>query len=440
VTTSHTVNVLLDGTLLTLNRAVGVLRRRNVAVERLTVHSSTDDGASRLTFALTADAATVDRVIQQFRKIVGVRAVEAIPNDLNNGPTNGGADMSSSQVRVFYDADADQARLKGRIIAVIGYGSQGHAHALNLRESGAQVIVGLRESGKSWLRAKDEGLDVRSVADAARAADIIMMLVPDQEARTVYEASVAPSLRAGKTLLFAHGFNVHFKEIVPPADVDVAMIAPKSPGHLVRSEFQAGRGVPGLVAVHQDASGQALANALAYAAGIGCTRAGVLETTFREETETDLFGEQAVLCGGVSALVQAGFETLTAAGYAPEIAYFECLHELKLIVDLMYRGGMKFMRYSISDTAEYGDYTRGPRIVSDQVKAEMQQLLKEIQDGTFAREWIAETRGGARRFAEYRRGAADHPIERVGAKLRAMMPWTEEGKAAKPRAREAVKV
>jgi ketol-acid reductoisomerase len=426
------VNVLLDGTLLTLNRAVGVLRRRNVAVERLTVHAC-PDGASRLTFALTADAATVDRVVQQFRKIVGVRAVEAIPTDLINGPTNGGADMSSSQVRVFYDADADQARLKGRIIAVIGYGSQGHAHALNLRESGARVIVGLRESGTSWLRAKDEGLDVRSVADAARAADIIMMLVPDQEARAVYEASVAPGLRAGKTLLFAHGFNVHFKEIVPPADVDVAMIAPKSPGHLVRSEFQAGRGVPGLVAVHQDASGQALANALAYAAGIGCTRAGVLETTFREETETDLFGEQAVLCGGVSALVQAGFETLTGAGYAPEIAYFECLHELKLIVDLMYRGGMKFMRYSISDTAEYGDYTRGPRIVSDQVKAEMQQLLKEIQDGTFAREWIAETRGGARRFAEYRRAAADHPIERVGAKLRAMMPWTEEGKAAKER-------
>ncbi len=439
MTISHTVNVLLDGTLLTLNRAVGVLRRRNVAVERLTVHPRTDDGSSRLTFALTADAATVDRVVQQFRKIVGVRAVEAIPNDLNNGPTNGGADMSSPQVRVFYDADADQARLKGRIIAVIGYGSQGHAHALNLRESGAQVIVGLRESGKSWLRAKDEGLDVRSVADAARAADIIMMLVPDQEGRTVYEASVAPSLRAGKTLLFAHGFNVHFKEIVPPADVDVAMIAPKSPGHLVRSEFQAGRGVPGLVAVHQDASGQALANALAYAAGIGCTRAGVLETTFREETETDLFGEQAVLCGGVSALVQAGFETLTAAGYAPEIAYFECLHELKLIVDLMYRGGMKFMRYSISDTAEYGDYTRGPRIVSDQVKAEMRQMLKEIQDGTFAREWIAETRGGARRFAEYRRGAADHPIERVGAKLRAMMPWTEEGKAAQAKRKPAGK-
>jgi len=338
--------------------------------------------------------------------------------------------MSSPEVRVFYDADADPTRLRGKTIAVIGYGSQGHAHALNLRDSGHRVIVGLREGGASWQRAKAEGLDVRPVAEAARAADVIMMLVPDQEARAVYEASVAATLAAGKTLLFAHGFNVHFKEIVPPTTVDVAMIAPKSPGHLVRSEYEARRGVPGLVAVHQDASGQALANALAYAAGIGCTRAGVLETTFREETETDLFGEQAVLCGGVTALVQAGFETLTTAGYAPEIAYFECLHELKLIVDLMYRGGMKFMRYSISDTAEYGDYTRGPRIVNDQVKAEMQQLLKEIQSGAFAREWIAETRGGARRFAEFRRGAVEHPIEKVGAKLRAMMPWTEEGKAA----------
>ena len=431
MTKSHAVTVQFDDTLLTLNRAVGVLRRRNIAVTQLAVQGG------RMTFILNTDAATADRVVQQFRKMAGVRSVD-ITTTLDEG-----AVMSSPQVRVFYDADADLARLKGRVIAVIGYGSQGHAHALNLRESGARVIVGLRESGKSWLRAKDEGLDVRSVAEAARAADIIMMLVPDQDGRAVYEAGVAPSLRAGKTLLFAHGFNVHFKEIVPPADVDVAMIAPKSPGHLVRSEFQAGRGVPGLVAVHQDASGQALANALAYAAGIGCTRAGVLETTFREETETDLFGEQAVLCGGVTALVQAGFETLTTAGYAPEIAYFECLHELKLIVDLMYRGGMKFMRYSISDTAEYGDYTRGPRIVTEQVKAEMQKLLREIQSGAFAREWIAENRGGAHRFAEYRRGAADHPIEKVGAKLRAMMPWTEEGKAQAPRgkapAKEAVR-
>jgi ketol-acid reductoisomerase len=339
--------------------------------------------------------------------------------------------MSSTEPRVFYDADADLGRLANRVIAVIGYGSQGHAHALNLRDSGAKVMVGLRPGGASWERALAEDLDVRPVAEAARAADVIMMLVPDQEARAVYEAGVAPSLRRGKTLLFAHGFNVHFGEIAPPAEVDVAMIAPKSPGHLVRSEFQAGRGVPALVAVQQDASGNALADALAYAAGIGCTRAGVLETTFREETETDLFGEQTVLCGGVTALIQAGFETLTAAGYAPEIAYFECMHELKLIVDLMYRGGMKFMRYSISDTAEYGDYTRGPKIVTAEVRAAMQRILADIQSGSFAREWIAECRGGGRRFAALRRAGAEHPIEQVGAKLRAMMPWTEEGKGSR---------
>jgi len=333
-------------------------------------------------------------------------------------------------MRVFYEADTEPARLEDRVVAVIGYGSQGHAHALNLKESGVRVVVGLRQGGASWERAIADGLDVRPVVEAARAADIIMMLVPDQEARTVYEAGIAQALRPGKTLLFAHGFNVHFKEIVPPAAVDVAMIAPKSPGHLVRSEYQAGRGVPALVAVYRDASGHALADALAYATGIGCTRAGVLETTFKEETETDLFGEQAVLCGGVTSLVQSGFETLTAAGYAPEIAYFECLHELKLIVDLMYRGGMGFMRHSISDTAEYGDYTRGPKIVTEQVKEEMRRMLADIQNGTFAREWIAECRGGARRFAELRRAARTHPIETVGARLRAMMPWTEEGKAA----------
>ncbi|HXL34059.1 MAG TPA: ketol-acid reductoisomerase [Gemmatimonadales bacterium] len=341
--------------------------------------------------------------------------------------------MSSTETRIFYDADADPARLQNRVVAVIGYGSQGHAHALNLRDSGvgARVIVGLRPGGGSWERARAEGLDVRPVAEAARAADVIMMLVPDQEARAVYEAGVAPGLGRGKTLLFAHGFNIHFREIVPPAGVDVAMIAPKSPGHLVRSEFQAGRGVPALVAVHQDASGNALADALAYAAGIGCARAGVFETTFREETETDLFGEQTVLCGGVTALIQAGFETLTAAGYAPEIAYFECMHELKLIVDLMYRGGMKFMRYSISDTAEYGDYTRGPKVVTPEVRAAMERILADIQSGSFAREWIAESRSGGRRFEALRKAGAEHPIEQVGAKLRAMMPWTEEGKGAR---------
>jgi ketol-acid reductoisomerase len=335
----------------------------------------------------------------------------------------------SSSVRVYYDADADRARLRDRVFAIIGYGSQGHAHALNLRDSGARVIVGLRPGGASWQRATAEGLDVRPVADAARAADVVMMLVPDQEQRGVYEAAIAPALGAGKTLMFAHGFNVHFGEIAPPAAVDVSMIAPKSPGHLVRSEYEAGRGVPALVAVHQDTSGNALPNALAYAAGIGCARAGVIGTTFAEETETDLFGEQAVLCGGVTALVQAGFETLTEAGYAPEMAYFECLHELKLIVDLIYRGGLGFMRHSISNTAEYGDLTRGSRVISPAVREEMRRLLADIRSGAFAREWIAECRAGAPRFAELRRTAKDSQIEQVGAELRAMMPWTEEGKA-----------
>jgi len=336
--------------------------------------------------------------------------------------------MTNAPVRVYYDADADRGRLAGRTIAIIGYGSQGHAHALNLRESGAKVIVGLRRGGASWDRAQAAGLDVRPVAEAVERADVIMMLVPDQDGRAIYEAGVAQGLRPGNTLMFAHGFNIHYGEIVPPAGVDVTMVAPKSPGHLVRSEFEAGRGVPGLVAVHQDASGQALANALAYAAGIGCTRAGVIETSFQEETETDLFGEQAVLCGGVTALVKAGFETLTKAGYRPEMAYFECLHELKLIVDLMYRGGLGFMRYSISDTAEYGDYTRGPRVITDETRAEMQRILEAIQDGSFAREWLAENKAGRPNFERARQADKDHEIERVGAELRAMMPWSEEGK------------
>jgi len=337
--------------------------------------------------------------------------------------------MSAPEVRAFYESDTDRHRLDGKVVAIIGYGSQGHAHALNLKESGVKVVVGLRPNGASWQRAVADGLDVRPVAEAAAAADVIMMLVPDQDMRAVYESGIAPALKPGKTLMFAHGFNIHFKEIVPPAGVDVSMIAPKSPGHLVRSEFQAGRGVPALVAVQQDASGHALENALAYAAGIGCARAGVLQTTFKDETETDLFGEQAVLCGGATSLIKAGFDTLVAAGYAPELAYFECMHELKLIVDLMYRGGMKFMRYSISDTAEYGDYTRGPRVITDAVRKEMQQILSEIQSGAFAREWIGETRGGAKRFQALRKSENDHLIERVGAKLRAMMPWSEEGKA-----------
>jgi ketol-acid reductoisomerase len=334
----------------------------------------------------------------------------------------------SESVRVYYDADTDTSRLTGRTFAVVGYGSQGHAHALNLRDSGARVIVGLRAGGASAERARAAGLDVRPVSAAAAAADTIMVLVPDQDARAVYEREVAGGLGAGKTLMFAHGFNIHYGEITPPAGVDVTMVAPKSPGHLVRSEFEAGRGVPGLVAVHQDASGQALTNALAYAAGIGCTRAGVIETSFREETETDLFGEQAVLCGGVTALVKAGFETLTAAGYRPEMAYFECLHELKLIVDLMYRGGLEFMRYSISDTAEYGDYTRGPRLITEETRAEMRRILEEVQNGSFAREWLDENRAGRPTFERLRQQDREHLIEQVGKQLRAMMPWAEEGK------------
>ena len=340
--------------------------------------------------------------------------------------------MSNDSVRVYYDADTDRRRLATRTFAIIGYGSQGHAHALNLRDSGARVIVGLRPGGRSAEAARAAGLDVRSIAAAAAEADVIMLLVPDQDMRAIYDAGVAPALGPGKTLMFAHGFNIHYGEITPPAGVDVTMVAPKSPGHLVRSEYEAGRGVPALVAIHQDASGHALADALAYASGIGCTRAGVIETTFREETETDLFGEQAVLCGGVTALVKAGFETLTAAGYRPEMAYFECLHELKLIVDLMYRGGMQFMRYSISDTAEYGDYTRGPRLITDETRAEMLRILEEIRNGSFAREWLAENRAGRAEFERLRQADRDHEIERVGKVLRAMMPWSQEGQGREP--------
>ena len=334
--------------------------------------------------------------------------------------------MSPSGVRVFYDADADPARLRDRVIAVIGYGSQGHAHSLNLRDSGVRVIVGLRPGGASWERARAEQLDVRPVADAAAAADVVMMLVPDQEARAVYEAGVAAALGRGKTLLFAHGFNIHFGEIVPPATVDVAMIAPKSPGHMVRSEYQAGRGVPALVAVQRDASGHALDDALAYAAGIGCTRAGVLETSFREETETDLFGEQAVLCGGVTALVQAGFETLTDAGYAPEIAYFECLHELKLIVDLINEAGISGMRFSVSETAKWGDVTLGPKIIDAGVKKRMKAALKDVQSGKFAKGWVSEYKGGYKKYNALLKKGQQHPIEKVGARLRGLMPWMKK--------------
>ncbi|MBV9033677.1 MAG: ketol-acid reductoisomerase [Acidobacteriaceae bacterium] len=332
--------------------------------------------------------------------------------------------------RRFYEQDGSLAPLQGKTIAIIGYGSQGHAHALNLRDSGFKVVVGLHEGSKSKAKAEAAGLPVLSVSEAAKTADVTMILLPDHLQGEVYRNEIAPNMTKGKTLMFAHGFNIHFNEIQPPADIDVSMVAPKAPGHRVRELFVEGVGVPALVAIAQDASGKALENALAYAYGLGCLKAGVIETTFKEETESDLFGEQAVLCGGVSELIRAGFETLTAAGYAPEIAYFECLHELKLIVDLIYEGGLGYMRYSISDTAEYGDYTRGPRIVTEQTRAEMQKILQEIQSGEFARTWLAENRNGRKSFLGMREQAKDQPIERVGAELRAMMPFLKKRKEA----------
>jgi ketol-acid reductoisomerase len=329
---------------------------------------------------------------------------------------------------IYYDKDANLDLLKKRKVAVIGYGSQGHAHALNLKDSGVDVRVGLAAGSKSKAKAEGAGLKVVTVAEASKEADLIMMLTPDQTAKAIYDAEVAPHLTKGKALFFAHGFNIHYGQIRPAADVDVALVAPKGPGHLVRRQYQDGRGIPCLIAVHQDATGQAKAIGLAYAKGIGGSRAGVLETTFKEETETDLFGEQAVLCGGASALVKAGYEVLTEAGYQPESAYFECLHELKLIVDLMYEGGLAWMRHSISDTAEYGDYTRGPRVVTDQTKAEMRKILKEIQSGQFAKEFILENQVGRPTFDKYREAERTHPIEEVGKRLRDMMSWIREAK------------
>ncbi|MBI4265134.1 MAG: ketol-acid reductoisomerase [Acidobacteria bacterium] len=326
---------------------------------------------------------------------------------------------------MYYDRDADLELVRKRKVAVIGYGSQGHAHALNLKDSGVEVGVGLPTSSQSASKARAAGLRVMSVAQASAWADVIMVLVPDTKQRAVYETDVRPHLTSGKMLMFAHGFNIRFDCIVPPKDVDVTMIAPKAPGHRVREVFTEGGGTPALLAVHQDATGQAKAIALSYGRGIGCTRAGILETTFAEETETDLFGEQAVLCGGTAALVKAGFETLVAAGYQPELAYFECMHELKLIVDLMYRGGLNYMRYSISDTAEWGDYTAGPRLITEQTKETMRQLLREIQSGEFARKWIAENENGLPTFKALRERDRTHQIEVVGSQLRSMMPFLD---------------
>jgi ketol-acid reductoisomerase len=325
--------------------------------------------------------------------------------------------------KVYYEQDADKSLLKGKQVAIIGYGSQGHAHALNLRDSGVSVVVGLYDGSPSAERAKEEGLKVMSVADATKASDVIMILLPDEKQKKIYTESILPNLRQGQTLMFAHGFNIHFGQIQPPATIDVSMIAPKAPGHRVRELYQDGVGVPALLAVHQDASGHAKQTALAYAQAMGHLKAGVIETTFKEETESDLFGEQTVLCGGASALVKASFETLVEAGYQPEIAYFECMHELKLIVDLFYEGGLAYMRYSVSDTAEYGDYTRGPRIVTAQTKETMKQILKEIQSGEFAKQWIEENEKGRPNFGPMREKEKNHPIEVVGAKLRKMMSF-----------------
>ncbi|HML38688.1 MAG TPA: ketol-acid reductoisomerase [Bacillota bacterium] len=328
--------------------------------------------------------------------------------------------------KIYYQGDCNLALLDGKTVAIIGYGSQGHAHALNLKESGVKVVVGLYEGSRSWKDAEAAGLKVATAAEAAKAADIIMMLVPDEKQADIYANSVKPNLTEGKVLAFAHGFNIHFQQIVPPADVDVIMIAPKGPGHTVRSEYLAGKGVPCLIAVHQDASGKAHDIGLAYAAGIGGSRAGVLETTFRQETETDLFGEQAVLCGGVTALMQAGFEVLVEAGYDPANAYFECIHEMKLIVDLIYQGGFSRMRYSVSDTAEYGDYEVGKRIITEDTKKEMRKVLSEIQDGTFARNWITENKVGRPHFQATRRIKSEHELEKVGKELRKMYSWNDE--------------
>ncbi|MGH3832711.1 MAG: ketol-acid reductoisomerase [Pseudonocardiaceae bacterium] len=326
---------------------------------------------------------------------------------------------------VFYDGDADLGIISGRKVAVIGYGSQGHAHALNLRDSGVDVRVGLPEESKSRAKATDEGLAVMTPARASAEADVVMVLAPDTKQRAIYAQDIAPNLRSGDALLFGHGFNIRYDLISPPSDVDVAMVAPKGPGHLVRRQFVDGKGVPCLIAVAQDPTGGAQALALSYAKAIGGTRAGVIKTTFTEETETDLFGEQTVLCGGITALVQAAFEVLTEAGYTPEVAYFECLHEVKLIVDLMYEGGISRMRYSISDTAEYGDLTRGPRIITPEVKAEMRRILAEIQDGRFAQEWVTEDDNGRPNFTKLRAEGECHPIEQVGARLRGLMSWID---------------
>ncbi len=417
---SRTVTVDLENRPGELARIVSLFAGRGVNIDSLAVTEPNADNISSITVTMNCDARTTEQIVRVLNKQVRVLSARELTT-VNQEPKT---------MKALYDKDIDRAALAGKTIAVIGYGSQGHAHANNLNDSGCKVVVGLRESSPSRAAAQKARLTVRTAAEATRVADVVMMLVPDELAPRVYGEEIAPNLRAGSALAFAHGFAVHFKKIVPPENVDVFMVAPKGPGHLVRQEFVRGRGVPSLVAVERDGSGKARAMALAYASGIGAGRAGILETTFKEETETDLFGEQAVLCGGLTALIQAGFETLVGAGYAPEMAYFECMHEMKLIVDLLHEGGLAKMRHSISNTAEYGDLTRGRRIINGAVRTEMQRLLADIQSGRFADEWMAECEAGKPSFTRLETEGLHHPIEEVGKRLRSMMPWLQPPKPA----------
>ena len=402
-----------------LARITGLLAARGLNIDAMTVSETADPRVSRITLTTDGDDRTIARLAKMLQRQVRVLSVTRLPNDNHERRT-------TAVMNVLYDKDADRGLLVGKTIAIIGYGSQGHAHANNLRQSGCGVVVGLREGSASRAKALHAGHEVLDTAAAVRAASIVMMLVPDELAPHVYREEIEPSLRPGTYLGFAHGFSVHFRKIVPRNDVNVFMVAPKGPGHLVRNEYAQQRGVPCLFAVHGDPSGNTRDVALAYASAIGGGRAGLLETTFREETETDLFGEQAVLCGGLTALIEAGFETLVDAGYAPEMAYFECLHEMKLIVDLLYEGGVANMRYSVSNTAEYGDLTRGRRVINRATRLEMQRLLVEIQSGEFADEWMAECEAGKPCFQKLEAEGLQHPIEEVGMRLRSMMPWLGE--------------
>ncbi|HEY3055309.1 MAG TPA: ketol-acid reductoisomerase [Thermoanaerobaculia bacterium] len=428
---NRTVTVDVENRPGELARIVGLFAGRGVNIDSLVVSEPNANNISSITVTMISDARTTEQIVRVLNKQVRVLSARELTTH----------NQERKNMKALYDKDIDRRALAGKTIAVIGYGNQGHAHANNLKESGCKVVVGLRESSPSRAKALEAGLAVRTAAEATRVADVVMMLVPDELAPRVYDEEIAPNLRAGSALVFAHGFAVHFKKIVPPENVDVFMVAPKGPGHLVRQEFVRGRGVPSLVAVERDRSGNARSMALAYAAGIGAGRAGILETTFKEETETDLFGEQAVLCGGLTALIQAGFETLVGAGYAPEMAYFECMHEMKLIVDLLYEGGLAKMRHSISNTAEYGDLTRGRRIINSAVRTEMQRLLADIQSGKFADEWMAECAAGKPSFTKLETDGLRHPIEEVGKRLRSMMPWlqTEQRSAVHEEAAHVVR-